>query len=330
MYPAGMRTSHPPPWRLNPGDPRAPSQEQWDAMTPEERAGVLAALPSEFPVSEVSPPEGDRHFRSKVRARDVLRRWFDRSGRDVYLGCELPVYYPDERMFAPDIMAVLDVPLHDRDHWTVVEERKGLDLALEIHVHGRRSKDLQRNVRWFAQLGIPEYFVYEVLARRIHGWRLPAPDAEAYEQMVPQAGRFHSTVLGMDLAVQEGQLRFLVANAVLRDSHEVIEDLTRMVDDVTARAEADARRAEEVDRRIQRAERRTAEADRRAEEEARRAEQEARRAEEEARRAEEEARRAEEESRRADDANRRADALERELAALRAQVDDPAQTADPE
>ena len=273
------------PWLVDLEDPRAPPQAIWDAMSEAERARVIATMPTDFPVSEASPPEGDDHFDNKVLARDTLRRWFDRTGRSVYLACELPVYYPGERMFAPDVFAVFDVDKHKRQQWVVSLEGKGLDIALEIHVHGRRSKDLKRNVEWFARLGISEYFVYEVLSQRVHGWRLAAPGATSYERVVPQGGRYTSNVLGLELRVQGDHLRFQYGNAVLQHSHEVIDELTDMVDAVTARAEASAARADE----------------------------EARRAEDEARRAEDEARRAE------DEATQRA-ALEQEVEALRAQL----------
>jgi hypothetical protein len=56
-------------YRVDPDDPRAPPQELWDRLTPEERARIVASLPSEFPVSERTPPEGDPHFEAKVRTR---------------------------------------------------------------------------------------------------------------------------------------------------------------------------------------------------------------------------------------------------------------------
>jgi chromosome condensin MukBEF ATPase and DNA-binding subunit MukB len=40
----------------------APSQAVWDALTPDERARVVAALPNEVTDAEIAMPEGDRHF----------------------------------------------------------------------------------------------------------------------------------------------------------------------------------------------------------------------------------------------------------------------------
>ena len=79
----------------------------------------------------------------------------------MYLACELPVYYPGERMFAPDVIAVMDVEPHSRMRWVVSAEGKGLDFALEVHVAGERRKDLERNVERFARLGIREYFLFD-------------------------------------------------------------------------------------------------------------------------------------------------------------------------
>jgi multidrug efflux pump subunit AcrA (membrane-fusion protein) len=40
-------------YRIDPADPRAPSQEVWDRMTAEERARVVAMLPAEVPIELV-------------------------------------------------------------------------------------------------------------------------------------------------------------------------------------------------------------------------------------------------------------------------------------
>ena len=259
-----------PTWTVDPDDPRAPPQAVWDALSAEARARVVAQLPSEVP--RATPPEGDAHFHPKRTAREALDAWFRRKGRSIYLASELPVYYPDEPMFAPDLIAVLDVETHDRARWMVSEEGRGLDFVLEIHVSGDARKDLEVNVERLARLGVPEYFVFEPLRRRLTGYRLPAPDAVSYEPILPQGGRWISSVLDLDLAVDEGRLRFYAGTAPLPDASELIGRLSSLADQAVARAETEAQRAET---------------------EAQRAETEAQRAETEARRAETEARRAE-------------------------------------
>ncbi len=248
---------------VDPQHPRAPAQAVWDAMSHRERREVVASLPSE--VERAGPPEGDAHRLPKSRSLEALSEYYRRIRRRVYLSTELPIYYPDEPVFAPDLLAVLDVEPHERTSWVVSQEERGLDFVLEIHVSGSAREDFEENVERFARLGIPEYFAFDPVRRRLLGWALPAPTATAYAPIIPQEGRWSSTILELDLAIDDGRLRFFHGSAPLLDASELIAQLSRMVDEATRRAEEEARRAE-------------AEA-RRAEEEARRAEAEARRAE---------------------------------------------------
>jgi Uma2 family endonuclease len=234
---------------VDPADPRAPSQEEWERMSEEERRRVVASLPTDMPRAE--PPEGDAHRVPKTRALESLAEYYRRIRRRIYLSAELPVYYPGEAMFAPDLIAVLDVEAHERPSWIVSHEGRGLDLALEIHVAGDARKDFEDNVVRYARLGIPEYFAFDAPKHRLVGWRLPEPSARRYERIVPQAGRWPSGVLGLDLAVEEGRLRFFHGSAPLLDASELIERLSVMVDDAVQRAEAEAQRAEAEARRAE-------------------------------------------------------------------------------
>ncbi len=222
---------------VDPNDPRAPSAEVWATLTDTERSAIAAALPSEFPLTAV--PEGDPHRLPKESAVQALRDWFRRNGRKVYLSAELPVYYPSEAMFAPDVIAVLDVEPTPRERWLVSAENRGLDFALEIHVHGNAKKDREENVARYARLGIPEYFLYEPLAPRMLGYRL-APGAVSYTPIVPQAGRWNSRVLGLDLAMENNRVRFYSGAAPLPDAEELIIRLDHMVNEAMLNAVADS------------------------------------------------------------------------------------------
>jgi hypothetical protein len=79
-----------------------------------------------------------------------------------------------------------------------------------------------------------------------------------YEPIVPQGGRWQSHVLGLDLVLDEGQLRFYHGAAVLLDARELISRLSTMLDIATQRAEEEARRAEEEARRAEEEARRAA------------------------------------------------------------------------
>ncbi|NUQ74811.1 MAG: Uma2 family endonuclease [Polyangiaceae bacterium] len=293
-----------PAWVIDPDDPRAPPMEVWEALSPVERRRIVNSLPSEFPVSEANPPEGDLHFNAKAGVKYVLGDHFARMGKRVYLACELPVYYPGERMFAPDVMAVVDVETHERQTWVVAEEGKGLDFALEVLVSGNRKKDLEENVERYASLGIPEYFVFDRIRLRLFGYRLPSPGARAYQPILPQGGRFTSRALGLDLRLEGTKLRFYQGLSAVPEANELIASLERMMDDVDARARAAEERAEEETRKR--------------EEETRKREEETRKREEETRKREEEARKREGETRKREEAERERDEALAEVARLKA------------
>jgi Uma2 family endonuclease len=224
----------------DPLDPRAPSEEQWEQLPMGERARVMSQLPSEVP--RETEPEGDPHRDPKEKAVEALREYYRRLGRRVYLSAELPVYYPAERLFAPDVIAVLDVEPHPRLRWVVSHEGRGIDFALEITLEGDRKKDLEVNVERYARLGIEEYFVLDLKLNRIIGYRLNAPGS--YELIVPQAGRWSSRVLGLDLAREDGRVRFFAGSAPLPYADELIARLDTMVGDLVSKEQALARELE--------------------------------------------------------------------------------------
>lgn len=257
-------------YHLDPNDPRAPTEAQWEAMTDAERRAAVDALPSEFPRTQ--PPEGDAHRVPKERALEALREWFRKKRRGIYLSAELPVYYPGEAMFAPDVIAVLDVDPHPRQKWVVASEQRGLDFALEIHVLGDGKKDRVDNVVRYARLGIPEYFVFEPLRSRLVGYRLAEGRTGTYQPIVPQEGRWSSEVLGLDLAMEAGRIRFFSGSAPLPEAEELIVRLGTMIDDMVHRElallhdlEEERRRAEAAHERAEAAHERADAAHERAE-----------------------------------------------------------------
>ena len=244
-------------WAIDPDDPRAPPQEVWDQLDEQARREVVASLPSSIP--RAGPPEGDEHTEPKERSKLTLREFFRRRGRSVYLASELAAYYPGESHFAPDLIAILDVPDHARQKWVVSDEGRGLDFTLEIHVRGDRHKDYVTNVERYARLGIPEYFLFDPPKQRLLGYRR-SPASGAYEPVVPQGGLYRSDVLDLDLSLDGGRLQFSPpGGGALLDPMEWIDKLRTMVDAATRRAveegkraEEEARRAEETSQRLER------------------------------------------------------------------------------
>jgi Uma2 family endonuclease len=218
-------------------------------MSHEERARVVDALPSE--IESAHPPEGDLHRKAKDGPLGALDAYFRRIGRRVYLSSNLPVYYPGERLFAPDLIAVLDVDPHERDRWVKSAEGRGLDLALEVLYRGDDRKDLERNVECFARLGIPEYFIYDRKRGRLQGYVLEEGDT-VYNRIMPQEGRWPSRVLGLELSLEGDRLRLYTGTAAVPELEELATRGERLLADAIGRVEEAEKRAEQEAQRAQR------------------------------------------------------------------------------
>ncbi len=229
--------------------PIGPSVEAWRAMTPEARLAFVVEVNTALTEATRAMSEGQPHRKAKSRAVDMLGLHFKKMGRVVYVAEELSVVYPGEESFSPDVLAVLDVPQPEDDErmaWVVADEGKGLDFVLEVLHRGNRRKDLVDNVVRYARLGIPEYFVYDRAQQRVVGHRLVGEGARRYERIIPQAGRHTSLVLGLDLAIQGGSLRFFQGMAELFSSEDLIQRLNDMVGSLEAKAEEAAAKAEQA------------------------------------------------------------------------------------
>lgn len=229
--------------------PVTPTEEQWRAMSPDQRARFLDEVLDALSDPRAAMSEGRPHKKAKARSLDLLGLHFRAMGRVVYLAEEMAVLYPGEDPFTPDVLAVVDVAEPEDDQrmaWVVVDEGKGLDFVLEVLHRGDRKKDLELNVERYARLGIPEYFVYDRANERIRAFRLIAPGARRYVPVVPQGGRYASAVLGIDLAVEGGQLRFFHGMAELFGSADLIRRLTGIVREQEAKAEQADTKAEQA------------------------------------------------------------------------------------
>ena len=217
--------------------PIAPSAAEWAGLSAEEKARRIDRINAGLPIA-VTMSEGTPHSRAKRRAADTLDAYFARTKRGVFIAEELSVLYPGEAVFVPDLLAVLDVPLHDRAAWSVLDEGKGPDLLLEIHSGPRSPKDTVTNVERYARLGVPEYFLYDCERRIVRGYRLDPGEPRRYVSVLPQGGRFASQVLGLELGVVDGRLRFFKDEAEILGSSDLVERLSRMVDERESRIEA--------------------------------------------------------------------------------------------
>lgn len=217
----------------------------WRGLSLEEREEIVAALPSEF---ELGPPEGDTHRLAIERAKSPLQGFFERIGRQVHISSNLAVYYPDERVFAPDLLAVLDVEPHPREKWVVDVEERGLDFVLEVNVGGDRAKDFRDNVVRYARLGIAEYFVFDPLRILLRCYALSSVEERTYKPLLGQEGRFPSRVLGLELGIEDGALRFYYGGAVVPETRALLERAQKLLDDVMLQYDDAIKRAEDAER----------------------------------------------------------------------------------
>lgn len=226
--------------------PVAPSEERWREMSKQEREQFIESVNEALSDPLVTMSEGRPHKKAKSRALDMLGLHFRALGRRVYLAEDMSVIYPNTEPFEPDVLAVVDVDAPEDDQrmsWVVQEEGKGLDWVLEVLWAGNRNKDLVKNVERYANLGIPEYFIYDKKQERIFGYRLPT-GGKRYQPILAQAGLYRSNVLGLDLAIVDGSLRFYQGTAELYETGHLIRRLEGMLASLEKKNEEAEREAE--------------------------------------------------------------------------------------
>lgn len=238
-------------------------------MTPAEQARAAAALPTYVPNEELGTMDGQTHQRARNGFEGALLAHSESTGRPMFVGGLLAVYFPGERRIQPDVFVVPGADKATRESWVVTKEGRAPEFVLEILALGHREKDLLDNVTRYAQFGIREYFLADLRQRRLRAWRLGDPAIRIYTPIVPQLGRFHSEVLGLDVKLEGERVRLYYGNAPLLEPDEIAERLRDDLNDEQMRHQEALERAAEAEAARQQAEERArAEAQARAEAEA--------------------------------------------------------------
>jgi Uma2 family endonuclease len=170
-----------------------------------------------YPSSDSQPvAESDFQLQPLLYAVTTLRTYFqDRS--DVYVAGNMFIYYEEgnpEAVVAPDVFVVLGTTKRDRASYMLWEEPKGPDFVLEITSRSTRTKDQCPKRGTYAFLGVREYFQYDptqdYLMPALQGARLVAGSYQALLPTTLPDGTLvlHSEVLGLDVRLEEGTLRF--------------------------------------------------------------------------------------------------------------------------
>jgi Uma2 family endonuclease len=251
-----------------PPAPRGPTLAEWAHLSTAEKDALEGQLAEAAEAYEqacwmalsqderLAMAESEEHQDASYGSRQSLRAYFHKTGRSIYIASNQAVFYPGEPEFSPDLLAALDVPLRKRKSYVVAKEGKGLDLAVEVLLHGDRKKDLTENVHRYARLGISEYFVADLARRRIHAFHLEGPEARKYTPMLGAQGRYRSVVLGLDLTIEDDELRFYSGTAIVPLLGEETVRLAAQVERERERARAAEERAGAVEERARAAEER--------------------------------------------------------------------------
>jgi hypothetical protein len=174
----------------------------------------------------------------------------------VYVAGNMFIYYEEgnpEAVVAPDVFVVLGTAKHDRASYMLWQEPKGPDFVLEITSRSTRTRDQGPKRGTYAFLGVREYFQYDPT----HDYLVPALQgaqlvAGSYQAMLPTTLPdstlvLHSDVLGLDLRLEEGTLRFydpITGQKLL--SHAEIEGARREAEGARREAEGARREAEQA------------------------------------------------------------------------------------
>ncbi len=161
--------------------------------------------------------DSDAQANAMREATAALRLHFrDRRDR-VYVTSDTFVYYREDdaqARVAPDVFVVLGVPAGDRDSYFVWLEGRVPQWVLEVASRSTVGADLKRKRDLYERLGVREYWQFDPTGEtlgRLAGQRLQghALEAGSYEPLrLRPDGSARSRVLGLELEVQGGLLRF--------------------------------------------------------------------------------------------------------------------------
>jgi Uma2 family endonuclease len=211
-----------------------------DAVTSRTRPSVVNfdAPDDDYPYTEEMPPVDGRHWHACTNVATPLRAWLrDKpGGARTWVSTHRQLFYNlsgDCCRAVPDVAVYFDVDAAEqerRDHYSVWETGVApawvLEVAMRHHdysawtVNDPRDADLPDYARLlidhnaYAALGVAEFWrtdptEWDILTPRLQGYRLddgqwhPIPVSDEADTL-----HGHSDALGLDLRLQDGELRF--------------------------------------------------------------------------------------------------------------------------
>lgn len=209
-----------------------------------------------YPDSDGQPmAESDFQREPLIYAVESLRVFF-RQCTDVYVSGNMFIYYEEgnpKAVVAPDVFVVIGAPNRDRFSYKLWQEPKAPDFVLEITSKSTRLEDRGPKRGIYALLGVSEYWQYDptgdylqppLQAYRLaddNYWPMPA-------ETLPDGGvAMHSAVLGLDLRLENGVLRFYdPLTGQKLHSHEEAEQARQQAEQAQQEAEQARHQAEQA------------------------------------------------------------------------------------
>ena len=153
--------------------------------------------------------ETDVHRDNMIALLHALKERY-RHEPQVYVSGNIFLYYRDEagerKSVSPDILVVFGIEKKRRRIYKLEDEGKAPDVVIELTSPNTKAEDLGIKRYVYASMGVREYFLFdpfaEALRPALRGFRL---DGGEYLPMM--GSHLHSEILGLDLCVENEQLR---------------------------------------------------------------------------------------------------------------------------
>jgi Uma2 family endonuclease len=166
----------------------------------------------DYPTSDGRPmAETDLHREQMIAQIETLKRRFAGDPLFYVSGNLLVFYKRGDRLahLSPDVFVVRGVPKHQRDHYLIWEEKKTLDLVIELTSRSTKAEDVDdKFVLYRDELKVKEYFLFdpysEYLDPALQGYRL---NRGRYVPIKPLERRLPSIVLNLHLERDGRNLR---------------------------------------------------------------------------------------------------------------------------
>ena len=164
-----------------------------------------------YPSSDGKPmAETDRHRKLMMDFIQMLEHYF-REANNIYVSGNLLIYYEEgnpRKSIAPDVFVVFGVGKKPRRTYLTWEEGNTPDFVLEVASPSTYQHDFGSKKELYASvLAVKEYYIYDPygdITPSFVGYRLVNGE---YQEIAFVNGRLPSTVLDLELAEYEGDLR---------------------------------------------------------------------------------------------------------------------------